>query len=790
MTATRVMPTLALAILLVGPFLAGDGVQAQLPIAIEGFEDCAILTGTPPCDATYTYLITGTGSAYVTDVESVGASDNSLAVQNANTLAFNTYQQLTTSNWCVVGMDFWFRPDTMPATGQSYYLAFGNGGSGQTPTATEDLVSIRVNSDGTMTVLADADGTAQVNAAFGFTLAVDTWYHFGIRCLSNDFDGEYEQAQFVEYTTNSAPVTLTLPLNDNFVQEDIVVFAAHITAQPFGSRFYLDDITFGLRQPPTVVAAATTSALTGVTGFDVDPTGATAIARTDDGENVRVWPAGSLGGTVTKDTNCAGGDPNGEYSGLGGVAAGRSHVIYFDCRNDDAGEIHQLEIRSPALTSPSLQAYCNDAGFCLEDIETECGVITQCVEGDQDENTYISILEEFPIDYTRMASEFLSEHVYMAMAFADEDGSLGVWTYIMKNNDVDVSDITSVGITSQSPDQICTHRDPNGRTYLYGASTESNPRGFEVTFEFTGGMAVDTLHLVPVMRDVTTFPGSTSGARGVACGDFRVALLTSTTLTIWNRTENGNAHFYRAISGLTQVPSKALAMDKTGRFVAYVSADKWHVYDINAGHEVAQAAVAVDYDAPATKLVGMELTGCGGDLWVAYRTDIDRFPISTYTVGEECTYNILDDPTDVDGDGISNQEDPDIDGDGKCNAAITTPMPLGTPGALNGCVVGDTDDDGDSVPNGQDNTPGGVGVSTAAVSNAGWGMGSQVALALFAFLGAGFVGGLFSKWNAVVAGSSGFVALAGVVFWKAHDLWVLVLLGVLVAIGLIVARRR
>jgi len=423
--------------------------------------------------------------------------------------------------------------------------------------------------------------------------------------------------------------------------------------------------------------ASATASVTSLVGFDVDPTGAVVIARTDSGDTVQVFPGGSLGDPAEKDTDCVG--------SLGGVAAMASHVAYFDC--DSGGDVIQVEIRSPGLTSPTQPPICNNAGFCLEDIPTEdCGLsCVGTIEGDQDDDTYLAIVEEFPIDYSQVKNGFLDDDaVYMAMAFADNDGRLGVWTYVMNNNGDDESEVTSVSIASTTPEQICSHRDPDGTTYLYGSSQYGNVRGFRVTFKKEAGSGSSDNRLVPSMTSV--FPGTaaTSGAFGVACGDQKFAILNEDKLTIWNRTANGQSTApYLTLTGLEDVPLRGVAMSHNGFWTAYVSGGFWHLVNNVNGTEAASGPI------PGTgSFRGIELNGCGGDLWVATSTTIERTSVYPSTTGYDCVYNPIQDPNDLDGDGLPNDVDDDIDGDGILNE-------------------NDSDDDGDGIVDTLDPCPSG-----------------------------------------------------------------------------------
>lgn len=433
------------------------------------------------------------------------------------------------------------------------------------------------------------------------------------------------------------------------------------------------------------IPIANSATVTGLVGFDVDPAGVTAIARTDLGEYVRVYPAGTLAGPSSKDTDCLTGVLE------GGVAAQSSHVAYFDC--DGGGDVVQVEIRSPSLGSPNRPPVCNDAGFCVEDIETECGVFTGCIEGDQDDDERMAIVEELPIDYSNNQNGPVDEDsVFIGMAFTDTSGKLGVWTYVMRNNGEDTSDVVSVGIANQAADQICSHRDPNGATYLYGSSYTSNVRGFRVGFSFQGVLSDDTV--VPSMTSV--FPGSasTAGPAGVSCGDYRLAILNNDKLTIWARNANGQSSAPLLTQTLVEEPPlSGVATSYNGEYTAYASGAKWYVIYSGTNTTAVDGEILCEGDMPTGTFQDMKMHGAGSSLWIATSTTIARYDTFDCTTGDDTVFNPVEDPGDLDGDGVDNEDDPDIDGDGLPNDI-------------------DTDDDGDGIPDEIDNSPGGPGSST------------------------------------------------------------------------------
>lgn len=505
-----------------------------------------------------------------------------------------------------------------------------------------------INEDGgggsTASIETSTGATASAGLS-GTAITLNEWWHITMGSFDCENEAFYvtkskvsDGSGFGVASVDGAALAGTMGTPNQFVTQHNCATSGTGTSCSVAEA-YVDTIEVqyeGVVSTPAVGAAATVAAVE-LTAFQVDPTGVTAIARTGDagsdaGKMVRVYPAGTLSGSVSKDTNCDGGGV-GEFSGFGGVAAMANYVAYFDCDNADDGEVVQVEIRSPSLTSPNKPPVCNNAGgWCVEDIETECGVFAGCIEGDQDTDTYMAIMEEFPIDYSVVEDTPPFESVDIAMAFADDNGNLGVWTYRMINNDADASEVTSVGISTQTPDQICSHRDNNGKTYIYGASTESNVQGFRVTFDASEGL------IVPVMTNV--FPGtaSTAGPRGVDCGEGRFTILNDGQLTVWARDAGTGAStaplWTKTVPGSVP-PKAAVAMSYDGQWVAWVDGTDtaWYVAHAGNGTTVATGTV------PAGTFRGMGLHGTGSSLWIATDSNIARYSIFPYTTGEDTVFN-------------------------------------------------------------------------------------------------------------------------------------------------------
>lgn len=756
---------------------------------IDGYDDLEWPEAVPSARCAYTF--TGTGIVFADSMQSVSPSTSVKLVDGADA----TYQ-LPSEPICVIAgcggtttYSVAVRMDDLPAGGQLELLRTGNGAN---------TWRTIIGADGALSgYFIGSDGTASSAGSIAM-LAVDTWYTVEV-AISIDVDNDGAGAD-----TND-PDTMGIRI----MQAGAVIAGTAITGEQISSgansdlftmimttattEYWLDDLMFpapGLSSVPSIGAASATT-VDDLIGFDVSSGGETLIARTNNGDTVEVYNAGSLSSPATTDTDCTtvGGIADSEWN----VAAMRSHVIYLDC--EAGGDANEIRIRSPSLNSPTQPPVCTDGDFCVTDLDTTCGITgMDCIVGDQGDDTQLAIIEEFPIDYSKYYTNGLN-HVFIAMAFADTDGDIGVWTYAANNNDWDQSNIAEVGMTTgQAPNMICAHQDRDtGRTYLYGSSTESNVRGYYVSFTVDGG-TLDTFNLIPAMTEV--FSSVESNVKGVGCGEDRIAVLTSTGFTVWPHNDIGHSSAPGCtVTGLSSVPTRGIDMTSNGLWISVVAGSNWYVYNATtpAGQTcqlVGQGSIPTPGDFRA-----IQTMGCGGSVWVGTGgTDgkIERYDVDGVTVGRSCIYNTVLNPNDIDGDGVPNAADPDIDGDGLCNGNGAIPAQLlGTPGALNGCTPGDTDDDDDSIPNTQDTTPGGSGGGADATpSDDDFSTGGQATIVILATVIGLFLGGLFSRWNHVVAGSTGMaLQVLATIIW-ANDMWIVPTLCGLAAAALLAFHRK
>lgn len=367
-------------------------------------------------------------------------------------------------------------------------------------------------------------------------------------------------------------------------------------------------------------------AVTGLVGFDVDPTGATIITRQSFTipNDIRTYGGGTLALLGQAESNC-----NRQH----GVAAISTHVVYLHCKEpDDSGvgntdwtsDVDAYHIRSTNLGPPNQPPICSGTGFCDENISD------WTLASDEDQALHVATIADYPIDYTNSRDDWNDfASVFMAFAFSTIDGQIGVVTLVQRNNAFDLSDVDTAVIGGQAPDQICVVRDATGTTYLYGTSSQSNVKGFRVDLQRTE-TALGSNHLDVQLVEV--FPGtaSTAGARGIGCGDGRFAILNDHKLTLWQRDA---PQPYHTILGLTDVPSGGITMSADGRWLAYQSAGQISVLNASSV-EVVFTTKAV----PGT-FRGIDLQGAGSTLWSASDSWIYSWDIYNTTTGHDTIYH-------------------------------------------------------------------------------------------------------------------------------------------------------
>jgi len=587
-------------------------VEAQSATFTEDFEDDADLD--PPESDFYVAATTGTIQFHVS-TEQAHAGTKSLKLDtNDATAAWNARFALD-FNLCLGGeVDFWFRVATLSSWGTALFtmglsdMADGDTSGGEYAIFEIDpalnLVA-RVNAD-------PAGATGSGTPVSMGVIAVNTWYHFGIR----DIDCALAKARFLEFTTGlsfTVDGAGSWPDLDHFIFTHTVVSGNHdVGTQPF----YFDNFNF-TDVLPAAVGVTATVAVVDLSGFDADPTGNTLIARTLDGgpvDSVRTYNGGTLAALGVAETDC---------NRIDGVSAYSTHVSYFKCNPADASDVTELRIRNSNLANPSQPSVCSS--FCVHDIDDE-----ELSETSEDANFALATVTQFPFDYNSFRDgPFIEDAVYMAWGFTSTNGDAGIFTFTMNNNGDDTSTADTISMGSSLPNQICVIQDGDGQTWFYAGSSESNVKGARVDFRkitpFGAGLgAEDTLEVSLVQ--VFSGTASTAGPLGVACGDGKFAILNADKITLWQRGANGP---YKTISGITGV-TRGIHMSLDGKWLAYVDGTNWRVAPTEDGErpdgtEYLTGETVAGDALPSGDFRRLYLHGRGSVLWIATDTSINAY---------------------------------------------------------------------------------------------------------------------------------------------------------------------
>lgn len=435
----------------------------------------------------------------------------------------------------------------------------------------------------------------------------------------------------------------------------------------YGYFVYTDGATGQVKAARSLVYVVPSPALSisvpTLTGFSVDPTGNVVIARTNG--QVLTYSGGTLSATGSATTNCAI-RPHGVY-------AISTHVLYIHCDADDDTVVDSFNIRSPSLTAPTGQPnVCEDAGFCIADIPD--GGATGQLAGNHDPDAHLVGFNDFPISYLNFKDGTAdADAVYMAFAFTTSVGDVGVVSYVMRNNGIDESDLSTQNIGGgQQPDSLCVVKDTVGATagqsFLYASSIQSNVRGYRVDFSLDG-LFESGSHLIPTL--VPVFPGTstTAAARGVACGEGKFAILNTDKLTLWNR---GAGTPYKTITGLGGIaPANGITMSADGKWTSYVDAtNNIHFVNMTSG-----AVLNTTYPRATGNFVSLGMQGHGCALWDSSTTTIERFDLIGVTCGSDLAYaepgNGIDGGLGNTTDGGANHNGPNADTSGSTFISIT-----------------------------------------------------------------------------------------------------------------------
>jgi hypothetical protein len=436
----------------------------------------------------------------------------------------------------------------------------------------------------------------------------------------------------------------------------------------------------------TVIGAAATASVTTLTGFDVDPSGSIAVARTDVGKNVYIYNAQTLGTQVggPVNTNCDAGSNNYEDGVMAkslfhsGNAAplvgflncdGSGDSQYFSIRqtNGDVPTADQFEDLTGETCTPG-----NDASQCVYNIE-----LSNFDEPADSGLGQLGQVKDFPIDYSNNQEDgFGADNREVAWAFASqqcdnppgpsycddtEPGKVGVAMFTAHTAAVGTDDYTQDTVQhhpSETVKDFCLGLD--GSSY-YLASVVTGQPGFvwPVTFDANAGGPGTSDRLDAT---IGSGPGQFgSGGVAVACGggqivqingDSTFQLLTRTGTFIDSVAVSGASVRGVSISDEFVGPGGAVAdrgntcntaLEGTGdciQFGVYVSGTEGVVVDLTGGSIVETGRITL----PSGTVHSIRMDRTGQSVWVATSTTIARYDVVSVTTITPVTTQSQDDP--------------------------------------------------------------------------------------------------------------------------------------------------
>lgn len=602
----------------------GDGTST----AFDDFEDDTAFEA--PSDEWYTHLLSGTGGGFIVDLG--GSEDlvyrhdegSGLVTRFDTGFDFCLEEQLVRIRFQINDLTLGVRQIGLGISND----AFGTGN-------TDQGVWLEVNTDGTTTLHGRASRGNTFNAASGSTagptLVEGEVYTLRILVTLCDYTGSVslsdpviratftiEELAFVKQLTASAVTNYSngdKPVGDMIRIEGQDVDILYLEVPDYDT-------------PPPTLASAATAAVTDLTGFEVDRTGANAIARVNGGDTVQVFSAGSLAPGATIDTDCTRFD---------GVAVIEQAVSFVSC--DSGGTLDQFKIRDPALGDARTTA-CGD--FCRQDIDTAD------MAGDQSVRE-IGDIVAWPFDFSTANSGGTgTAYAAMAWGFSGDAGGaagrIGVVSFTHNNNGAEASTIDDRFLDATASPQInhiCTYRDQGtGEDYIYGVTENGATKGWlvsgtvrrdtppkdgDVTYSPSAGYIGTEAYLDITMSSSPVFTGGTSlsNARGIACATGLIAVQTPTHLRVVD-TGSGSELWNEAVS----TPRfKGVAMSDNGLFVTWVDGSEGFVAHASNGTKVAR------YDTPSGTFHSVHMDEIAQSVWVATYDNIARYEASDETTG-------------------------------------------------------------------------------------------------------------------------------------------------------------
>lgn len=627
---------------------AQDAPPELSPLTEETFETDTV--GGEPADFWYLTSFQAGGTAVVaTDRAIVGS--RSLKVTSgagAYNLFFAGSVELCPGD---SGVRVWWQSDTVPAA--SDHATFGP----HKPGATE-FARFQTDSGGQQRAISEAGaGLTVVNL---FQPLPDTWYLLSIKILScAEASAVYE----VFNADGSLLVRATVDAAGSWESMKDYLLASHANE---GSAWFdqLEVLTDG----ENVVSPSAIATVSGLVGFDVDPGGGLAIARTDAGENVRVWNALGLGNPVggPVDTNCATGtNPYEDGVMAKNPRSGNPSqlVAFLNC--DAAGDAQFLSIRQADGSVPTAQQFEDLTGETCEPGANACPFdidLASLFEPADSGLGELGQVQDFPIDWSVNDEEaFNADRRTVAWGFASqqcdqppgpahcadqEPGQVGVVAYTARTIPPDIHHQDQAQHSpGQTVDDFCLGLD-GGSYYLASAVSGQLSHTWPVTFtaQSDGSFEVD-------LGAQTSFGNSQSG---MACGGGQILTLDgSNAINLYTRQGNFisgapittgakrgvaiSEEFLGPSAPVTQQGNPCVdAMEGIGGCVQYgafvdAAAGRVRIVNLTGGQISGAATVAL----PTGTFRGLWMDRTAQNLWIATGVRIVVFGVTLQTTDTE-----------------------------------------------------------------------------------------------------------------------------------------------------------
>lgn len=637
------------------PFL--PGVLAQSTTYTEGFE-APDLNGDPPEEDWYTFTPSGTGQFRIaTDRFKTGAQ----SYKQTETAGVTTGTFAMDTDLCDTGLSpifkLWFNYETHGGT-QVDLFDLGSAGT--------DLVSFSVGvAASSLNIQVNGDGSA-TGASITGIMAADTWFQVEVRFT------DCTQSQVTVFVFNSGGTELgSVLVDDGGALTDIERLRVYADAD--SDIIWIDDIeiTGAADVAATPIGSSATAAVTDLVGFDVDQTGAIAIARTTLGENVAIYNAQTLGTPVGGpiDTNCAA-STNPKEDGVMakyGLSGNTAQLVGFlNCEVGGGAEF--LSIRQANGDVPTAAMFADLTGeTCTPGTgATECAynIDLSAFNEPADSGTgQIGQVEDFPIDYSNNEEELGFDNRMVAWAMSTqqcdntgsetycdgtEPGDVGLVMFTSRTDVLDSDQFNEDFVNhaaAQDVRDFCLGKD--GGSYYLASVVDGVPgRSWPVTF--TTGTASD------VQLDATILsPASFGNSQlGVACGGGNILVMGgANTGILYTRT----GVFLDEFTDITTGPARGVAIshefvggfdpdtelhgttcttstEGTGNCVQYgviidTGSTQGVIVNLTGGSIVEVGRITL----PGGTFKSVEIDRTAQNVWVATTTTIARFAVSTVT---------------------------------------------------------------------------------------------------------------------------------------------------------------